>query len=507
MSNNDQDLLDQILEETNGRKSRPEASTFTDDVLPREAAVTDSKQAKATDRKDAAEQAVDSEPTPSSNLQRDTKAQQAAVPEQQAESGGTGAQSVQTQHVGAKDEPKTAQQLKTTMQTALPASGHSDTFSVLDAPNGKLPKPKRKKFSYVDVLRGLFPWKGDSILEGIRKIVFLVSVIGFSVCLNLVISYYLDRHESAQLYDGIAEQIGDITIPLPEESSIAEGSVTEYLTMNEIGEKLLAQNKDTVGYISIPGTKVNYPVVQRKNEADGNTYYLRKSFNLNENEAGSVFLDYRCSLDDVVDHTRRVDNSTNLVIYGHNMEDGSMFGSLKYYRNDWGFYEEHPIIVLNSCYKTYTYKIFGYYIADGEDTTETAFDYWNTLTFPTEDDFYNYVNNIKRRSLRNTNVDLKYGDELISLSTCHGMFDTAKLVVVGRMVRPGEDPYEGTKGSSLNDNILWPTIYYRWNHTKKFDPELFTPYTPAGNSGDATTSAPENTGTDDSSKADSKPES
>ena len=158
------------------------------------------------------------------------------------------------------------------------------------------------------------------------------------------------------------------------------------------------------------------------------------------------------------------------------MRDGSMFGTLKYYRTDENYYEQHPIIQLNSNYETYQYKIFGYFIADAEDTTDTRFDYWNDIDFEDEAAFYDYVNEVKRRSLRLTNIDVQYGDPLLTLSTCNSVFDTARLVIVARRVRDGEAPYDRVVGSTPNPNIKWPNVYYLWNK-KTYDPNApFVPY-------------------------------
>jgi len=107
------------------------------------------------------------------------------------------------------------------------------------------------------------------------------------------------------------------------------------------------------------------------------------------------------------------------------MRDLSMFGSLKYYKSDADYYEEHPIIELNSNYETYQYKIFAYFIADAEDTTDTRFDYWNDINFANETEFYDYVNEVKRRTIRITNIDVEYGAQLLTLATCNSAFDTA----------------------------------------------------------------------------------
>lgn len=197
---------------------------------------------------------------------------------------------------------------------------------------------------------------------------------------------------------------------------------------------------------------------------------MDKNIDLQEEKAGTIFLDWRNYFDYVVDGVKVLDNSANLVIYGHDMKDRSMFGSLQDYMDVDGFYSEHPIIELSSNYKTYQYKIFAYFIVDADDETETKFDCWNTLDFNGEDDFYEYVNNARKRALTLNNVDVRYGDQLLTLQTCNGMFSSARLFVMARLVRDGEDPYAGTDSVRANDNILWPSIYYEWNE-ETYDPD------------------------------------
>ena len=157
-----------------------------------------------------------------------------------------------------------------------------------------------------------------------------------------------------------------------------------------------------------------------------------------------------------------------------------MFGKLKHYRNDSGYYEQHPIVKLDSKYKEYYYKIFAFFIIDASDESETAFDCWNHINFANEDEFYDYVNEAKRRTIRLTNVDVEYGDKLLTLSTCNSIFGNdgpGRLIVMARLVRDGEDLYEGTEGSTENPNIKWPSLYYKYNDAKKYDPDAeFIPY-------------------------------
>lgn len=484
MSNKDEELLESILRETEGRHAQdPVQQTgaqsreqYGGEPVP--ASEPEGTLSEGTEQVQPAEQsAASAQPPEFSQKQREEPAEQAVseagTQEPLPEMTGTAKQEAGQEAVpGAKPDAQTAQTSQARTDKKTKAQG---------APNKT--KPKRKKFSYKDVLRGLFPWKGDSGLEITRKIVFLTSVIAFSVCLELIFSYYWGLYQSDKLYDQLQQEIEQISLDTVDPTKIQEGSVSETMELSEIGKKLLAQNADAVGYISIPGTKVNYPIVQRRSD-DGNEYYLDKSFDLEPSKAGSIYLDYRNDFDRVENGKRVCENSDNLVVYGHNMDNLSMFGSLKNYRNDWGYYSRHPLITLCSNYQTYTYKIFGFFIIDGEDKTDTKFECWNTLDFSSEEEFYDYVNNVKRRSLQTNGVDVQYGDQLLTLFTCSGIFDEARLVVMARMVRPDEDPYAGTQESQQNPNVLWPTIYYRWNKNN-YDPDAeFVPYGPVTTTSD-----------------------
>lgn len=333
-----------------------------------------------------------------------------------------------------------------------------------------------RKRTYKDVLKGIVPWKGDSIGEIIRKMIFIIAVIVFSVCLFFIADYYLENYKNSQLsseiediYDAANQSAGLID----DSSSQSSQDVTPYKRweLKEGAKLLLERNKDVVGYIKIPDTDISYPILQRRKE-DGNDYYLTRNIDKEDARAGSIFLDWRNYFDYVVDGEKQLENSQNLIVYGHDMKDGSMFGGLQSYRDVDGFYSDHPIIELSSNYETYKYKIFAYFIIDSEDESDTKFDCWNYLNFAGEEDFYEFVNNAKKRAITFNGVDVRYGDQLLTLSTCDSIFDTGRLIVMGRLLRDGEDLYEGTGTDDVTDNpnILWPSIYYKWNENT-YDPE------------------------------------
>ncbi len=253
------------------------------------------------------------------------------------------------------------------------------------------------------------------------------------------------------------------------------------ISQKPIDAERTARTSNQTAYICIPNTAVNYPVMFTPEEPQK---YLRKNFEGEYSVSGVPFLDGASTPE-----------CDNLIIYGHNMKNDEMFGSLKYYERNYDYYEAHPLIYLNSNYETYTYKIFAYFIVDAEDETETKFDCWNYLNFNSEEEFYDYVNEAKRRTLRLTNVDVKYGDPLLTLSTCNTILgDRGRLIVMARLVRDGEDPLEGTTGSVENNNIKWPSLYYNSKPNAKYDPDAeFVPYGPASETQTAETTETSNT--------------
>jgi sortase B len=340
---------------------------------------------------------------------------------------------------------------------------------------------KRRKFTYSQILRDIFPQKRDNPTEAIRKCIFLLAITAFALCLFYINEYVVDNQESENLYTEIAQNYGKIEIapvvddntsvyvPKPEDPAWKQPLIELNVTAG-----MVETNPDYIGFLQIEDTKIQYPVVQRKGE-DGNKYYLSHAFDGSYSKAGTLFLDYREDFDVCVDNFRVKKNSENLVIYGHEMKDGQLFGSLKQYKDNYGWYGKHPVITLDSRYNRYKYKIFAVCIVDADRSRGDVFNYNNIHSFADEKAFYEYVNGCKRRSYILNDVDVKYGDQLLTLSTCNQMFDDARLIVVARLVRDGEDELEGTQDSTRNQNILMPDVWYKYNNGE-YDPSDFVPY-------------------------------
>lgn len=163
--------------------------------------------------------------------------------------------------------------------------------------------------------------------------------------------------------------------------------------------KLKEQNNETVAWIKVNNTNIEYPLVKAKN----NDFYLNHSFDKSRNLAGWIFADYRNKFDGT---------DKNIVIYGHNMKDDSMFGSLKWVINDdWYNNEDNKYITLITENETQVYEVFSVYQIEKED-------YYIQTNFNTEKEFSEFIETIVKRSKKDFNVDVNKEDNILTLSTC-----------------------------------------------------------------------------------------
>lgn len=168
-------------------------------------------------------------------------------------------------------------------------------------------------------------------------------------------------------------------------------------------QDLYAQNPDLVGWLRVEGTEIDYPVVQIEED---NSYYLRRGFDRLYSPGGTLFLDGRCRIGQ--------DATANWLIYGHNMEDGSMFGTLTRYAEE-DFYREHPTFVFDTLTQTGTWQV-----AAVIETTlgADALPYYAFFDASGRADWQSKVDAILALSLYDTGVVPSYGDQLLTLSTC-----------------------------------------------------------------------------------------
>ena len=214
--------------------------------------------------------------------------------------------------------------------------------------------------------------------------------------------------------------------------------------------KLYAENQDFVGYLHIEGSDVDFPVVQGSDDDE----YLEKNFFGEYTKYGCPFMTYR-------NNPKTLDMNT--VIYGHNMKDGSLFATLEQYLTLEG-YKKAPVISFNTLYQDFNFKIISVMITNiyPEDDNNYVFPYyWSNLNSTLN--YTTYLNQLTQRSLYDTGVNVLPTDRLITLSTCYDVFEDSRLVVVGRLVRPGESSQVDTSKAVENSSPRFPQAYYDEN--------------------------------------------
>lgn len=180
---------------------------------------------------------------------------------------------------------------------------------------------------------------------------------------------------------------------------------------------LYSENEDVAGWLSIEGTRIDYPVMQ----CEDDEYYLHHDFYGEESKYGCLYVRNKADLED----------GTNFVIYGHNMKDGSMFGDLDLYQQE-SFYLEHPLISFDTLYEERTYEILAAFPSQVYDEDAEEFKYYQFYEAETEEDFKEFYENIKALSLYDTGVGAEFGDTFLTLSTCAYHVNDGRFVVVGK---------------------------------------------------------------------------
>ncbi|MFI3202416.1 MAG: class B sortase [Eubacteriales bacterium] len=185
-------------------------------------------------------------------------------------------------------------------------------------------------------------------------------------------------------------------------------------------EDLYNLNKRLIGWVTIADTMIDYPVLQTVN----NEYYLTNGFDQNKDNNGSIFLDYRNDF---------ANRDMNLILYGHNMKSGKMFGTLSKYKQQ-SYYKEHPIIEFDTIYEKGKYQIAYVFTGQIYKDTDIAFKYYDFIDVISEQEFDSNIEAMRELSYYDTGVNVSYGDELLTLSTCSSS-DEVRFVVVAKRIQ------------------------------------------------------------------------
>ena len=182
---------------------------------------------------------------------------------------------------------------------------------------------------------------------------------------------------------------------------------------------LYLENADMVGWIQIEGTNIDYPVMQTP--ADPN-YYLKHDFEKHYTDYGCPFMQADCDA---------LRPSDNLIIYGHNMKDGSMFADLAKYRNK-DFWQNHKTVWFDTALGSCAYEIFAVIHTTVQADAADAFPFYRFVDAAAPEEFADYVSACKARALYDTGISAQYGDKLLTLSTCDNITDNGRWLVIAK---------------------------------------------------------------------------
>lgn len=199
-------------------------------------------------------------------------------------------------------------------------------------------------------------------------------------------------------------------------SSSGSGYVSPYYrNFSQVFDDLLKINDETVGWLKVNNTKINYPVTQHSD----NEYYLNYSYYKQKNSHGWIFMDYRNSIDAL---------DKNTIIYGHRNSKGLMFGTLKnVLEKSWYTKESNQIITFNTLNQDMKWQIFSIY------TLKNTNDYLIT-NFSSDETYTNFINKIKGRSIYDFGVEVGVDDNILTLSTCYNGPEY-RLVVHAKLIK------------------------------------------------------------------------
>ncbi len=262
--------------------------------------------------------------------------------------------------------------------------------------------------------------------KGIKLISFSILIFCFSLyilnCIQIG-KWLYDNNETQKTMEEVNElvvnkEVNDTEFSLvnpPDTDSDSYWSLINEPFLNQDLESFINKNSDTVAFLKLEDTNINYPVVQTLN----NEYYLKRNFERKSSKAGWIFSDYRNTLDDL---------KANTIIYGHKRKDGSMFGTLDYLlKEDWYKDSSHNVIKLQTLKNNYLWQIFSVYVIYQES-------YYLKTSFLNKDEYSEFLKTLVDRSQIKFSTLVNSDDKIITLSTC---LDNAgnRIVVHGKLIK------------------------------------------------------------------------
>lgn len=260
-------------------------------------------------------------------------------------------------------------------------------------------------------------------------IIFIVSIVLFAISLYFLMGMFTEWKEADDLKQKLtsiyagddsgvgldAETVGGI-----ETGEIFAETIETEETDAVVTPGLLAlheENPDCIGWISIEGTVIDYPVMYHPEEEN---YYLKRDFYGDYSSNGCIFLSELCD----------PETSDNLIVYGHHMSSGAMFAALDNYKEQ-EFYLEHPEVVFDTLHGTEVYEIIAVFLSPVY--TGNDFMYYTFTGAETKEEFDQFIDEVMARTLYDTGKSASFGDKLLTLSTCEYSQTNGRIVVVAKL--------------------------------------------------------------------------
>ena len=257
-------------------------------------------------------------------------------------------------------------------------------------------------------------------------VILSIFIVGFLVGLTMLLITLIRAWNEQKTFDDLSNMVLDT------DERNDDGSLRKY-------DELYNKNPDFFGWLKIEGTKIDYPVMYKPEDPE---YYLHRDFYGKYSDSGMLFIDGKCP---------RVSNY--YLIYGHHMNNGTMFGELpKYAKVD--FYQDHKIIFFDTRYENRDYEVVAAFYGKiyPKEEEKDHFCYYNVKELSSEKEFTDYVKNVKANAIYETGITPKFGDELITLSTCNYHTEDGRFVVVARRIKDTEKKTTSSSSSSQSSS-------------------------------------------------------
>ena len=256
-----------------------------------------------------------------------------------------------------------------------------------------------------------------------RKLIVALSSLVAVLCFGYFGVYYFFAARTSMDYEQLSELKGSDALSETQEKndfSLHKSSVKLPDILDEY-KTLYSKNKRLIGWLKIDDTNIDYPVMQTEN----NEYYLDHNFNQEYDKNGSLFLDCDCNV---------YPRSTNMIIYGHHMKSGSMFGNLQQYAKE-SYGKKHSVIEFDTIYEKATYQVMYVFRSQVYNEDDVVFKYYQFIEANSEEEFNFYMKEMASMSLYDTGVTANFGDSLLTLSTCDSSQTDGRFVVVAKRIK------------------------------------------------------------------------